>query len=43
MDGAPVGEIRDRQGDELAASAELLVHWFKADEVTQILSSTDGL
>ena len=37
MDGAPVGGIRDRQGDELAASAEPLVHWVNADEVTQSL------
>ncbi len=37
MDGAPVGGIIDRQGDELAASAEPLVQWINADEVTQSL------
>ena len=41
MDGAPVGGIRDRQGDQLAASAEPLVHWVNADEVTQTLKSQE--
>ncbi len=41
MDGAPVSGIRGRQSDDLAASAEPLVHWVNKNEVTQTLHSQE--